>query len=169
MRRFTHLTVHIHHLQPAAVLGQVHNEVVTPDVVFVLCPPPRASVLALAQEEKTPPLALFLGHFETFLAPQPMHPLLVDRPTFAPQHRPHSTVAVAGVLPRELDHPFGQPAVPLFAPCGPRSADSIWAGRSPRTPDAQRRPQAAADKRAHVLDGSPPPGLNLRSFPGSPP
>ena len=59
-------------------------------------------------QEKALPFVLLLGYFESFLSPQPMHPLLVDQPTFAPQQRPHPTVAVAGVLPRELDHPFDQ-------------------------------------------------------------
>jgi hypothetical protein len=42
-----------------------------------------------------------------------MHPLLVDLLPFTPEERPHPTVAVAGVLPREDDHPFDQLAILL--------------------------------------------------------
>src|SRR4029450_3042718 len=87
------LVHHWHHLQPTAVLGQVHNEVVAPDVVFVLSLPPCASVLATLRP-KTPPLALLARNLETFLSPQTMHPLLVYPPTLSPQQPPHPTLAV---------------------------------------------------------------------------
>jgi hypothetical protein len=71
-------------------------------IAVLLGPHPRASVLALAQEKASLLALLAFGHFETFLAPQPMHPLLVDRPTFAYEERPHPPVAVARILPREV-------------------------------------------------------------------
>src|SRR5215216_3633396 len=40
------LVHHRHHLQPPPVLGAVHHEVIAPDVVLVLCPPPLAPILA---------------------------------------------------------------------------------------------------------------------------
>ena len=126
-------------------------------MVFVLCPLPCASVLALAQE-KAPPLALPLGHFETFLAPQPMHPLLVDRPTFVPQERPHPPVAVARVLPRELDHPLDQSAVPL------RLAARVALARSGLADHPARPTLGDPQSPPNVLDGGPPPSRAQKFF-----
>ena len=95
---------------------------------------------------------LLLGHFETFLAPQPMHPLLVDRPTFAPQKRPHPPVAVAGVLPREGDHPLEQSPIPIGLPT---LVTLAGAGLS----DHPECPTLGDPKvPTHMLDGGPPPG-----------
>ena len=151
------LVHHWHHLQPSALLGYIHHEVVAPDVANVLGAPPCAAVLALAKEE-APPLVLPLGHFETFLSPKPIHPLLVDRPTLAPQQRPHTSVAVARILPREGDHPFDQPAIPLglaalVTLAGPGLSDH---SASPTLRDPQPPP--------NVLDGSPPPS-RAQKFP----
>src|SRR5215211_5251893 len=154
---------HWHHLQPSALFGQVHYEVIPPDVVFVLCSPPRAPVLALTQDREALPFVLLLGYFESFLSPQPMHPLLVDRPTFPPQQRPHPTGAVAGILPRELYQTLGQPAIPLRLAAHVALARSGLADHSARP--TLRDPQLLPN----VLDGGPPPGLNLRSFPCSHP
>src|SRR5215211_2701402 len=154
---------HWHHLQTSALLGQVHNEVVTPHVVFVLSPPLRAPVLGLAQDREVLPFVLLLGYFESFLSPQPMHPLLVEQPTFSPQQCPHLTVAVAGILPRELYHPLGQPAIPL------RLAAHVALARSGLADHPARPTLGDPQLLPNVLDGGLPPGLNLRSFPCSPP
>src|SRR5215218_914948 len=88
---------HWHHLQPSALLGLVHHEVVAPYVVQVRGPLPRASVLALAQEAS--PFALLVEDLQALLPRQSMPALLVERPTCSPQHRRCRTIAGAGVLP----------------------------------------------------------------------
>jgi hypothetical protein len=106
--------------------------------------------------------------FSTFLSPQPRHPLLVDRPTFAPQSQSIAHTrrgSHSGDSPARAE-PSPRLAGDPFASCTPRSAGSIWAGRSPCTPDA-RRPPAVAGGRDRRRPSSP--GLMLRSFPDSPP
>ncbi len=117
----------------------------------------RASVLALAQE-KAPPLVLLVGHFETFLAPQSIHPLLVDRPTFAPQKRPHPPVAVAGVLPREGDHPLEQSTIPIGLP-------TLVTLARPGLSDHPASPTLGDPKApTNMLDSRPPPGRAQKFF-----
>ncbi len=101
---------------------------------------------------------LLLGHLETFLPPQPMHPLLVDRPTFTPQERPHPPVAIAGVLPRESDHPLGQPTVPL------RLAARVALARPGLAYHLARPTLGDPQPLPNVLDGGPPPG-RAQKFP----
>ncbi len=71
-------------------------------------PPPHAAVLAIAHAA---PLALFVGHFEPFFPPQPIDAFFVHHPAFPPQQCPYPTVAVAGILPREHEHPLFEDAV----------------------------------------------------------
>src|SRR5215218_2073526 len=87
-----------------------------------------------------------------------MHPLLVYWPTFAPQKSPHPSVTVAGVLPRELDHPLGQPAIPF-------SLLTHVALARPGLSDHPARPTLGDPQPSpNVLDGGPPPG-RAQKFP----
>ena len=101
---------------------------------------------------------LLLGYFESFLWPQPMHPLLVEKPTFPPQQRPHPTVAVAGILLRELYHPLGQPAIPL------RLGAHVALARSGLADHPARPTLGDPLLLPNVLDSGPPPG-RAQKFP----
>src|SRR5215208_391964 len=74
------------------------------------------------------------------------------------QKRPHPPVAIPRILPRELDHPFGQSAVPFRLAAHVALARSVLADHParPTLGDPQSPP--------NVLDGSPPPS-RAQKFP----
>src|SRR5215210_1515574 len=126
-------------------------------MVLVLCPSPRASVLAYPFQQ-TPPLSLPLWHLQALLPPQPMYPLLVHQPALPPQERPHPPVAIARVFAGESDHSLDQPAVLLglathVAMSGPGLTDRP---ACPTLGDPQPP--------TNVLDGGLPPD-RARKFP----
>src|SRR5262249_39147971 len=88
------------------VAGAIVQEVPRPDVVLVLRRPADTAVGAAAQ----PPLFPLLSrHFQPLLPPEPVDALAVDAPALPPQQRPDAPVAVARVLPDQLQHPGHQP------------------------------------------------------------
>src|SRR5215468_1131299 len=103
-------------LQGPAVAGPVEEEIPRPDMVLVLRRPPHAAV---GTRPQPPLLPLFPGDFQPLLPPEPVDPLAVDPPARAPQQGPDPTVAVARVLPHQLQHLRHQPGLPLPGLPGP--------------------------------------------------
>src|SRR5918998_2423820 len=123
----------------------------SPNSTLGLCARPSSSCTRSRsgpEDREALPFVLLLGYFESCLSPQPIHPLLVDQPTFPPQKGPHPTVAVAGILLREPNHPLGQPAIPL------RLAAHVALAR-PGLADHPARPTLGGPQLLpNVLDGS---------------
>src|SRR5262249_7758991 len=119
-----------------AVARPVVQEVPGPDVVPVLRRPPHAAVGAAAQP---PLLPLLPGHLEPLLPPEPPDALAVDPPALPPQQRPDPPVAVARVLPHQLQHVRHQPPLLLVAlgllPLGGARLPQHAAGAALRHPE----------------------------------
>ena len=49
-------------------------------------------------EPQSSSFGLFLRYFEPFLAPNTLHPFMIDQPALIAQHRSHSAVTVPAVL-----------------------------------------------------------------------
>jgi len=49
-------------------------------------------------------LVLFSGHFQAFLAPEPIHPLEVNQPVFFTQLDGDPSIPIAGMLKVQLQH-----------------------------------------------------------------
>ena len=76
-------------------MGAVLHEVIAPDVFgeHRYQAHDRAII-----EPQTASFGLFLGYFEPFLAPNTLHPFMIDQPALIAQHGGHSAVAVPAVL-----------------------------------------------------------------------
>ena len=46
--------------------------------------------------------------FEALFPPDALDLLAADRPAFPRQQRPHATIAIARILPRQRDNPLGE-------------------------------------------------------------
>ncbi len=84
-------------LDATGILGAIHEEVVAPNVIRMLCAQPRTTVLGLAEPASFPAL---LRHSQTFFAPEPLHLTQADIPARANQQRANTAIAVARVLTR---------------------------------------------------------------------
>ena len=71
---------------------------------------PAADARAVS-EPQSPPLRLFLGHFQPLASPKPFHPFVIHSPAFAPQERRDAAIAIPPILCRELDQPRDQAAL----------------------------------------------------------
>ncbi len=76
-------------------MGAVLHEIIAPDMFGEswLQSHDRAII-----EPQAASFGLFLRYFEPFLAPDTLHPLVIDQPALITQHRSHSAVAVPAVL-----------------------------------------------------------------------
>ena len=83
-------------------MRSVRHEVIGPDVVAVRRPLTHARSV---REPEPPAFGLFLRHFETFTAPEPRYPLVIDAPAFTPEQRRDAPIAVASVGTRQGNEP----------------------------------------------------------------
>jgi hypothetical protein len=107
----------VEHAVLPAVVGAVLDEVVGPDVVRALGPQPDARSV---REPEPATLGLLLGHLQPLAPPDPLHPLVVDRPARGrAQQLGHLAVAVAAVPAREPDDVGGELFLVVPAPRAP--------------------------------------------------
>src|SRR3954471_12581689 len=95
----------VEHADLAPVMGSVLDEVVGPDMIAVLGAKPDAG--AIAQPE---PAALGLPgrDLQPLASPDALDPLVVDEPTGPAQQLGDLTIAIAAILPGQLDEIGGQ-------------------------------------------------------------
>ena len=86
------LVNHGQQAQLTPVIDPGHHEVVRPHMAAMRRPQADAGPVS---EPEAPPLRLAAGHLEPFLAPDPLHPLVVHAPALRPQQRGDTAVAVA--------------------------------------------------------------------------
>ena len=96
-----------------AVMGAVLDEVVGPDVVAVLRPQPDARSVGQPQPAA---LGLFGGDLQPLAPPDPLDPLVVDQPAGPAQQLGDLAIAVAAILPGQLDDVGRQPLLVVTAP-----------------------------------------------------
>ena len=96
----------VEHADLAPIMGAVLDEVVGPDMIAVLGPEPDAA--AVVQPEATA-LRLPGGNLQPFASPDPLHPLVVDEPAGPAQQLGDLAIAIAAILPGQLDDVGGQP------------------------------------------------------------
>ena len=94
-------------------MGALLEEVVRPDVVGALGPQPDARSISQPQ---TGALGLPGGDFQPLASPDPLDPLVVDQPAGPTQKLGDLAIAVAAVLPGQLDDVVGQPRFIVTAP-----------------------------------------------------
>jgi hypothetical protein len=95
-------------------MGAVLDKVVGPDVVRAFGP--QAEARSIRQPEPAT-LGLLGRNLQPFTPPDPLHPLVVDHPAGrGPQQLGDLAVAVAAVLPGELDDVGGEPFLVIPAP-----------------------------------------------------
>ena len=96
----------VEHADPAPVMGAVLDEVVGPDVIAVLGP--EADAGAVVQPEAAA-LGLPGGNLQPLAPPDPLDPLVVDEPAGPAQQLGDLAIAVAAILPGQLDDVGRQP------------------------------------------------------------
>ena len=95
------LVEHCEQLQGSPVLSPGAHEVIRPDMVLAQRPKPDTG--AVVQPQPTP-LGLAFGHFQALSPPDPLHPLVVHRPTLDAQQVRHLPVSVATETARQPHH-----------------------------------------------------------------
>ena len=96
----------VEHAEFASVMGALLDEVVGPDVIGALGPQPDAR--AVIQPE-TPALGLLGRDFQPLAPPDPLDPLVVDQPAGSAQQLGDLAIAIAAILPGQLDDVGRQP------------------------------------------------------------
>ena len=96
----------VEHADPAPVVGAVLDEVVGPDVIAVLGP--EADAGPVVQPEAAA-LRLPGGNLQPLASPDPLDPLVVDEPAGPAQQLGDLAIAVAAILPGQLDDVGCQP------------------------------------------------------------
>jgi len=87
-------------------MGAIFDKVVGPDVIAVLRPQPDAR--SVGQPEPAA-LGLLVGDLQPLASPDPLNPLVVDRPARLAQQSCDLAIAVAAVLPGQFDDVGGEP------------------------------------------------------------
>ena len=81
-------------------MSAVFDEVVGPDVIAVLGPQPDAGAVIQPQ---TAALGLPGGHLQPLASPDPLDPFGIDEPTGPAQQLSDLAIAIAAILPGQLD------------------------------------------------------------------
>ena len=102
----------VEHADPAPIMGAVLNKVVGPDVIAVFGSQPDAG--AVVQPEP-PALRLPGRNLQPLAPPDPLDPLVVDQPAAPAQQLGDLAIAVAAILPGQLDDVGCQPLFVLTA------------------------------------------------------
>jgi hypothetical protein len=101
----------VEHADPAAIVGAVLDEVVGPDVIAVLSPEADAGAVV---EPQTAPLRLPCGNLQPLAPPDPLDPLVVDKPSGPAQQLGDLAIAIAAILASQLDN-VGRQKLFIFA------------------------------------------------------
>ena len=96
----------VEHAELPSVVGAVLDEVVGPDVIAALGPQPDAG--AVIQPEPAA-FRLLAGDLQPLASPDPLDPLVVDQPAGSAQQLGDLAVAIAAILPGQLDDVGRQP------------------------------------------------------------
>jgi hypothetical protein len=97
----------------ASLMGALLEEVVGPDMVGVLGPQPNARSVIQPQACA---LGLPDGDLQPLASPDPFDPLVVDQPAGPAQQLGNLAIAVAAILPGQLDNVGDQARFILTAP-----------------------------------------------------
>src|SRR3954451_3115640 len=92
----------------ASIVSALLDEVVRPDVVGALGPQRDARSVIQPQ---TPALGLLGRDLQPLAPPDPLDPLIVDQPAGPAQQLGDLAIAVAAILPDQLDDVGGQPCL----------------------------------------------------------
>jgi hypothetical protein len=103
----------VEHADFASLMDALLEEVVGPDVVGAFGPQPDARSISQPQAGA---LGLPGGDFQPLASPDPLDPLVVDQPAGPAQKLGDLAIAVATVLPGQLDDVVGQPRFIVTAP-----------------------------------------------------
>ena len=87
-------------------MGPLRDKVVGPDVMPIRGASSHAGPISQPQP---PALRLFLGHFQPFPPPQPLHALVIHEPALPTQQPCNPPIAIPAIHRRQLDHPIHQP------------------------------------------------------------
>ena len=96
----------VEHADLAPVVSAVLDKVVGPDVITVLGPEPDTG--AVVEPEATA-LRLPGWDFQPLASPDPLDPLVVDQPASPTQQLGNLAIAIAAILPGQLNEISGQP------------------------------------------------------------
>ena len=97
----------------ASVMGALLEKVVRPDLVGALGSQPNAGSVIQPQPGA---LGLSDGDLQPLAPPDPLDPLVIDQPAGLAQQLGNLAIAVAAILPDQLDDVGGQPRFILTAP-----------------------------------------------------
>src|SRR5256884_7471445 len=95
------LVEHVEHPILASIVGAVLDKVVGPDMIAVLRPQPNAR--SVGQPEPAA-LGLLVGNLQPLTLPDTLDRLVVDDPARLAQELGDLAIAIAAVLPGELDN-----------------------------------------------------------------
>jgi hypothetical protein len=107
------LVDHVEHAVFATIMGAILDEVVGPDVIGMRRPQTDAGPV---REPEAPAFRLFLGHLQPLSPPDPLYPAVADRAARLAQQSGDLAVAIAAVLPGQLDDIGRQSCGILSAP-----------------------------------------------------
>jgi hypothetical protein len=99
------LVEHVEHPIPTSVMGAVLDKVVGPDMIAVLRP--QADARSVGQPEPAA-LGVLMGDLQPLALPDPLDPLVVDCPARLAQELGDLAIAIAAILPGELDNIGGE-------------------------------------------------------------
>ena len=97
----------------APVMGTLLEEVIGPDVVAALGPQPDARSVSQPQAGA---FRLPGGDLQPLTSPDPLNPLVIDQPAGPAKQRGDLAIAVAAILPGQLDDIVRQPCFIVTAP-----------------------------------------------------
>ena len=121
----------VEHADSASIMGAILDEVIGPHVIAVLGPQPDAGAVI---QPKTAALRLPGGHLQPLASPDPLDPLLVNEPAGPAQQLGDLAIAIAAIMPGQLD---GVGRQPLFI------VAAVWDLALRRAMLAKRRTGAA--------------------------
>jgi hypothetical protein len=97
----------------APIMGALLDEVIRPDMVGALGAQPDARSV---REPQASAFGLPSGNLQPLASPDPLDPLVVDQPASATQQFGDLAIAVAAILPGQLDDIGRQPFLVITAP-----------------------------------------------------
>jgi len=103
----------VEHADFASIMGAVLDKVVGPDVVAPLRPEPDARSVIQPQASA---FRLPGGDLQPLTSPDPLNPLVIDQPAGPAKQRGDLAIAVAAILPGQLDDIVPQPCFIVTAP-----------------------------------------------------
>src|SRR5204863_8175239 len=106
------LVDNVEHAELTSIMGALLDEVIGPDVVAALGSQPDAGSVIQPQACA---LGLPGGDLQPLASPDPLDPLVVDQPAGPPQQLGDLAIAVAAILPGQLDDVGCQPLFILTA------------------------------------------------------